>query len=285
MAYTVAQLQKVSGNSSGTYMTNVTVNEVTIKTANPFYPDRQDLDFDDFALEVNDGVFEKDQVYYLRVKIFRVPAGYYSQREKGSDTSNIANSDTLKFSLELRDSLTDRQATVSLNQSFQVNRLEKIDLNKQNSWYTYITVFKPNVSCQYLVFKLQRVAYDALYFPGRKWLSDKATSYIQQNKDTETEIEVISIPQNKISWTGTDGDVAKLKDICPYKPLLKMGFQSRPGTLIVVNKSLIRIGRSGIYQINNGTKIYSLMITAPEGASDVKVDAFLLDYAYDKKGN
>ena len=69
------------------------------------------------------------------------------------------------------------------------------------------------------------------------------------------------------------------------KSWLKIGFQSRPGVLVVINQQPIRVGRSGIYQINNGTPITSFMITAPGGADNSKIDAFLLDYAYNSGGN
>jgi len=61
---------------------------------------------------------------------------------------------------------------------------------------------------------------------------------------------------------------------------LKIGYQCRPGSLIVVNKEPIRVGRSGIYEINNGTIIDSFMIASPGGSDNSKIDAFLLDYAY-----
>jgi hypothetical protein len=57
----------------------------------------------------------------------------------------------------------------------------------------------------------------------------------------------------------------------------KIGFQSRPGTLITVNKETIRLGKSGIYEINNGTDIYSVGVAGFGG----KVEPFILDYAYE----
>lgn len=69
------------------------------------------------------------------------------------------------------------------------------------------------------------------------------------------------------------------------KKWLKLGFQSRPGTLIVINKEPIRVGRSGIFELNNGMEIKEFMIAAPGGAKDhgANIDAFLLDYAYQTK--
>lgn len=63
---------------------------------------------------------------------------------------------------------------------------------------------------------------------------------------------------------------------------LKLGFQSRPGSLIVVNQQPIRVGRSGIFELNNGMEIKQFMLATPGGAvnNGANIDAFLLDYAY-----
>ena len=63
---------------------------------------------------------------------------------------------------------------------------------------------------------------------------------------------------------------------------LKLGYQSIPGSLIVINQQPIRVGRSGIFKLNNGMKIKSFMIASSGGAlaGNANIDAFLLDYAY-----
>ena len=62
---------------------------------------------------------------------------------------------------------------------------------------------------------------------------------------------------------------------------LKLGFQSRPGTLIVVNKEPIRVGRGGIYELDK-TSISSFSIAEVDTAS---ISPFLLDYLYQDSGN
>jgi hypothetical protein len=84
------------------------------------------------------------------------------------------------------------------------------------------------------------------------------------------------------------GDFCILNNIIPdgiqrKNGWFKMGYQSRPGSLIVVNGEPIVVGRSGIYEINNGTLIKSFMIATPGGSDSSKIDAFLLDYAYDNE--
>ena len=63
---------------------------------------------------------------------------------------------------------------------------------------------------------------------------------------------------------------------------LKLGYQSILGSLIVINQQPIRVGRSGIFKLNNGMKIKSFMIASSGGAlaGNANIDAFLLDYAY-----
>ena len=60
----------------------------------------------------------------------------------------------------------------------------------------------------------------------------------------------------------------------------KIGIQSRPGSLFVVNDEPIYLGRSGIYEVNNGTKIKSVRVIAPGGSTISKIQDFILDYAY-----
>lgn len=61
----------------------------------------------------------------------------------------------------------------------------------------------------------------------------------------------------------------------------KIGVQTRPGSLIVINKQPIRIGRSGIYELNNGTKITNFMITSGLDTNS-EADPFLVDYVYEQ---
>jgi len=60
----------------------------------------------------------------------------------------------------------------------------------------------------------------------------------------------------------------------------KIGIQSRPGVLIMVNQQPVRIGRSGTYEVNNGVKITSFGIIAPNGYDPNNIDHFILDYTY-----
>lgn len=61
----------------------------------------------------------------------------------------------------------------------------------------------------------------------------------------------------------------------------KIGVQTRPGVLLVVNRQPIRVGRSGIYEIYNGINIFQIAIITPGASTDyTKMDNFIIDYAY-----
>ena len=97
-------------------------------------------------------------------------------------------------------------------------------------------------------------------------------------------------PMTKVITLNCNTIMEAQADVCELVNLvtessgwLKFGYQSRPGNLIVVNGEPIRVGRSGIYEINNGTTIEKFMIASPGGSNNSKIDAFLLDYAYKRK--
>lgn len=76
------------------------------------------------------------------------------------------------------------------------------------------------------------------------------------------------------------GEFSEVNNILGGITADKIGIQSRPGSLFVVNDEPIYLGRSGIYEVNNGTKITSVRVIAPGGANKDKIQDFILDYAY-----
>ena len=71
-------------------------------------------------------------------------------------------------------------------------------------------------------------------------------------------------------------------DVCEVENVLdgitadKIGVQSDPGSLIIVNGEGMRIGKSGVLEINCGIPITSLGFAAPEG----NIKDFIVDYTY-----
>lgn len=123
--------------------------------------------------------------------------------------------------------------------------------------------------------------YDLVFVPNRK---DYKVLVLCINRDAN-DILVSPTPALSAS-TFSLYSLENLVNSSEEKYWKKMGIQSRPGSLIVVNKEPIRIGRSGIYQLNNGTKVTNVMIASgwekdQSGQTiDASVDPFLIDYVY-----
>ena len=65
---------------------------------------------------------------------------------------------------------------------------------------------------------------------------------------------------------------------------VQIGIQSRPGSLFIINQEPIYLGRSGVYEVNNGTIVTSVGIAAPGGVDVSKIQDFILDYAVNEEG-
>lgn len=281
MAYKVSQIRKKSGNN--TYMQTIDVTPSTMQSPNKFSNSSLET-FTDFALL---GDFRKNEVYYLRFIMHRIPEGFYSRTYPGQ-YAMFNTSDDMTYTLILKQNDEEDEETnpPQVIDEFTVNSLALSEkgIGSNTIYYSYTTVFVPNKTCGLLGFRLARTAYDILSMEGqRNWLLDKETDVEKQVYDDSGKKFIVSTKGQRLIYTGENGDICILKDIVVDSnqyPWLKMGFQSRPGTLIVVNKQPIRVGRSGTYEINNGTSIESFMITAPQGSDNSKIDAFLLDYAY-----
>lgn len=303
MAFYIGQLQKDSSHSE-TYMTSIinNVTDVIISSPNPFKDainsDGSDS-YSDFALKGN---FEMGKVYYLRFKIHKVPLYYYSGYTDPR-LWTFSQADVLNFRLLLKNQkqLDEEQSPPEQVGTFTVPQSLS---NESDAYASYSFIFTPSKTFDRLVFRLNRIGFDELIEP-RNWLIEQLNDFnplIEKEVDrftgngTDTvKIKVKGVRINhgqqvmqgdSIVETGLDGDTCILNNILPLSKAseywIKLGYQSRPGSLIVVNKEPIRVGRSGIYELNNGTKIENFMIASPNGSNNEKIDAFLLDYAYTK---
>ena len=297
MAYLIGQLRK---NSKTSYMSDISpivydsqgkmikgIFETTITSPNPFegidtMEQEQTSAFTDFALGSLEG-FESGKVYYLRFKIHRIPQYFYS-----GGLPAYEDADRLSIKLILinvnEDGTQTNQEEVQEIDSFIVS---KATVNTEEAYSYYSFVFTPTNTYNRIGFRINRVAYDILVKP-RRWLADQVGISSIDDLDVTNTCTINGQEYNartigkRFSYQGNDGDVCILNNIIPEgtSPWLKFGYQCRPGSLIVVNKEPIRVGRSGIYEINNGTKIRNFMIANANGHNSANIDAFLLDYAY-----
>ena len=113
-------------------------------------------------------------------------------------------------------------------------------------------VFTPYENATCLVFQLRRVTYDYTVQP-----------------------RVLTIVEQDVS-SSTQRDVAVVNNILPKSLVNKIGIQTRPGSLVVINQEQMRVGKSGVLEINNGIPITSVSMVAPNN----DINDFILDYTY-----
>ncbi len=274
MAYKIGQMRKAENETEGYYMTNLlqtaTVDRTGFVTKKYSYLGGLDP-FEQLSIR---GSFLKDNTYYIRFKIKRVGQNYYdiNNAQTGTgfqDANNLGmqvflfeaprNSEGSIQPIVIEES-TDSKVilTSQLIDSFTVGyKRDQINGGIVNSQYEYhAIVFKPQINADAIAFILNRQAYDFLIAP-RNWL-------LQQN-ETNNNFELL--------------EVSLVNNILPVTAN-KIGIQSRPGVLIMVNQQPVRIGRSGTYEVNNGVKITSFGIIAPNGYDPNNIDHFILDYTY-----
>ncbi len=293
MAYIVSQLRK-TGVGQNSYMTPTEVTPSTIKSPNIF----GGVDtFTDFALA---GTFEKGQVYYLRFKIHKIPQYFYSGSRSIDEVERYmgdADSLNLRILLKNEETLISQDDQEKYPPEIIGTCFVPTDANRiSTSYSSYFFVFSPSRNFNRLGFRITRVSYDAIV-GARNWLIDTNTDVTVNRRNSNGDTFEVStmgkriyydyhIEQGEEEDENKDGDICRLNDLVTMTPAaqyggwLKFGYQCRPGSLIVVNKEPIQLGRSGIYQINNGTLIQTFMIASPRGDDNSKIDAFLLDYAY-----
>ena len=267
MAYMINQLRKES--QSG-YATSVGVRPGQSNTPSPFL---EGDTFIDFALNVPQQLVS-NSIYYLCIKIQNIKLGYYSQKKQDRVYNNA---DVLDLSIVLKDG----EKTVG-----QCQVLSSAVDEQKFTFYSF--VFSPTRNYNQIVFRIRRVEYDAIYTGisdidegPRNWLTGENQSNERQvyEVNSPTGTKTISVNSNRIIYSGnSDVGLYQLQSIIPSdQKWSKIGFQSRPGTLIVINNEPIRVGRSGTYELE--TKIQNFMIAT---TSTDNVSPFLLDYVYEQ---
>ena len=295
MAYLVSQLRK---NGSQTYMKNVQVSPSTITSPNTF---GGDTTFTDFALEGN---FTSNQIYYLRFQIHKIPQYFYSGSKTAPQVSMYQDADDLTLQILLKnDDQDETNNPPEIIGTCLVPRGSLKEIEEGTSKYyicdeysSYSFVFSPSKNFNKLGFRINRVSYDAINtLNPRNWLfqqekiknsdnkiiNSDGTITISGTRETGNGTYFIKTTGDRIKYFDQGGDVCTLVNLVNQTSgWTKIGYQCRPGSLVVVNGEPIRLGRSGIYEINNGTIINSFMIASPRGSNNKYIDAFLLDYAY-----
>ena len=217
--------------------------------------------FDDFAIGYN---FESGKTYYLR----------FAAKRKKVESMNYNPEDSIKFSLVLyvADGGTTgdhaQEKTQTIARDLILDPYVEVEgYNKE--WKSFTIVFTPNESYKFLSFKVNRIGYDYLNYD-----SGYRTPFIYNNKPITGD--------NTLNFTD-EGDFAIINNILPTNAVAeKIGVQSDPGALFCINREPIYLGRSGVYEINNGTKISFMGVAAPNGDDNTNIQDFIFDYAYNE---
>ena len=197
--------------------------------------------------------FEPTESYYFRYTIKRIPA---SENIPGSNNMPVGSDPhDLGFSLCLYQGQGSTNGEHELGTYQNIGELESLDAympGVNNETKSFEIVFTPNAVYNYLCFRLKKTAYDYIYTPRNNRLSSSTIDL------------------------GDNGDLCVVNNILPVTAK-KIGVQSRPGTLLCVNREDVRIGRSGLYQVNNGIPVTFLSILTPNN----NIHDFIVDYTYD----
>ena len=96
----------------------------------------------------------------------------------------------------------------------------------------------------------------------------------------QSKLELLSNKKTEIT-----GEVSSVTNIFGGNiNAVQIGIQSRPGSLFIINQEPIYLGRSGVYEVNNGTIVTSVGVAAPGGVDISKIQDFILDYAVNEEG-
>lgn len=254
------QIGQIRKNASGTYLSPLS------KYSSSVYISWYDNGkvFEDYALhlgtEANPQPFRAKTTYYLRFSATRQDSNL--QPAYGGEISNF------DFSLVLyqergtiREASHTGEKTQTIEKSLNLGPYQE-GVNSRTKEFTI--VFTPNEDYNFLCFKLGRIGYD--------YIIEARNPFIYEGPGD---------PDNTLDFDD-NGDVCVVNSILDVgvAAVDKIGIQSRPGALFCVNREPIRLGRSGVYEINNGTQISFVGVMAPNGDDTTKIQDFILDYAY-----
>ena len=183
--------------------------------------------------------------------------------------SNVLNSKTsyyLRFRIKQRlDSI--QNFTLKLRNSDSVTdnyqNIKTYNVNQGNSTIDFELIFSPNASYNQIIFELNRIALD----------------YITENADGTygriIEVEVLEFYSiyNVVTYLSSAySNLTRLE---------KIGIQGPPGLMMCINGEEIRIGRTGIYELNNGITVQYIGFIVKESdfTQDGK-DYFIMDFQY-----
>lgn len=179
------------------------------------------------------------------------------------DTGTVVKSYYMRFKIYKKED-SEQLVTIKLvntnktEDNQQTIKTVKIESGLENDYSTFDIVIAPNATYNNIQFILNRVVDDYNTVDENNIYGRKMNITIDSLKEIYNVIETLN---------PSIDNLGRLKQI---------GVQSAPGLMMSIEGELIRVGRSGIYEINNGVSIkYIGFIVEP---NDNKY--FVLDYQY-----
>lgn len=179
------------------------------------------------------------------------------------DTGTVVKSYYMRFKIYKKED-SEQLVTIKLvntnktEDNQQTIKTVKIESGLENDYSTFDIVIAPNATYNNIQFILNRVVDDYNTVDENNIYGRKMNINIDSLKEIYNVIETLN---------PSIDNLGRLKQI---------GVQSAPGLMMSIEGELIRVGRSGIYEINNGVSIkYIGFIVEP---NDNKY--FVLDYQY-----
>lgn len=183
--------------------------------------------------------------------------------------SNVLNSKTsyyLRFRIKQRlDSI--QNFTLKLRNSDSVTdnyqNIKTYNVNQGSSTTDFELIFSPNASYNQIIFELNRIALD--------YITENANGTYGRIIEVEV-LEFYSIYNVVTYLSSAYSNLTRLE---------KIGVQGPPGLMMCINGEEIRIGRTGIYELNNGITVQYIGFIVKESdfTQDGK-DYFIMDFQY-----
>ena len=163
----------------------------------------------------------------------------------GSNTSTNRNGLTTIEWNNARDYFNLLQAEYNNKKSSSSN----INNTIRNEYQVHEFVFMPYISAKKILLSLRRLSYDYNFSSNARKVHIDSSTY----------------------------DVCRINNILPNGVIAdKIGIQMDPGSLVIVNTEPMRVGKSGVLEINCGVPINFVGMAAPNR----EIKDFILDYVY-----
>ena len=141
--------------------------------------------------------------------------------------------------------------------------IEQFKVPKGNSIVYFETIIAPNATYDQILWELQRTSLD-YRMENSNGTYGRTTNIIVDN------------------YSGLVDIIQVLKTRDPnLKYLTKIGIQGPPSLLMCINREQIRLGKRGIYEINNGINITSIsFVPKVSTLASGELDYFIMDFEY-----